>query len=97
MHQGIRVDELDRCSSAEDAVIDGMSHGRCGGQDQQGAQSLTAAVNDVVRDLVDQGDIAAETLKYQTINAAPVIGDQVSDRLQGGRMEWCIYQLHRGA
>jgi hypothetical protein len=39
-------------------------------------------VDDVMGNLVDERDVAAEPLEYQSIDAVPVAGDQLSEGRQ---------------
>ena len=50
----------------------------------------------MMRNLVDQRDIATQALENNPIDAGPVLRDQVSERIEGRRMEWCLCQVHQG-
>ena len=49
----------------------------------------------MVRNLVDERDIATQALEDNAIDAGPIFRDQVSERIQGRRLKWCFCQVHR--
>lgn len=53
-----------------------------GGQQRgQRPQTFASAVDDVVSDLIHERDVATQALNNQPIDACPVLGNQVSERL----------------
>jgi hypothetical protein len=52
-------------------------------------------VDDVMRNLIDEGDVASETLHDQPVDGGPVLGDGVSEGLQGRDADgFLLYSLH---
>ena len=74
------VDELDNCGGRNMplALIATCPRGQ---QGRQRPQTFAAAVDDVVGDLIHERDVAAQALNNQPIDAGPVLGNQVSERL----------------